>query len=123
MTRLSPVLAAGRTTAAAAARLCLCLRFRLGPIRRLLERSTDATTISATGNPRTIRSTTSIGTSAPGLWLSPPSSALAAAASSWLGPSAATGAAAAAPAGLSRTLLAAHEKASGIYATAYSNLL
>ena len=123
MSRLSPVLAAGRTTAAAR----LCLRFRLGPIRRLLERNTDATTCTAAtgGNPRTTRPTTStcIDTSAPGLWLSPPSSALAAAASSWLGPSAATGAAAAAPAGLSRTLLAAHEKASGIYATAYSNLL
>ena len=122
MTRLSPVLAAGRTTAAAAARLCLCLRFRLGPIRRLLERSTDATTISATGNPRTIRSTTSIGTSAPGLWLSPPSSASATPASSWLGSSAATGSSAA-PAGRSRTLLTAHEKAPGGYATAYSNLL
>ena len=108
MSRLSPVLAAGRTAAAAAARLCLRLCFRLGPIRRLLERSADATTIAATGNPRTTRPTTSIGTSPPGLSVFPPSSASAAAASSWLGSSAATGAAAA-PAGRSRTPLAAHE--------------
>ena len=115
MSRLSPVLATGSMTgrtAAAAARFRL--RFRLGPIRRLLERSTDASTstTAAGGTPRAINTSTSnIGTSAPGLSISPPSSA-SAAASSWFGPSAAAGAAA--PAGRSRTLLTAHEKTSGM---------
>ena len=112
MSRLSPVLATGRTTALAVARLCLCLRFRLSSFRRLLEWSTDATT-AAVGTPRATTATTSpcIGTSAPGLSTLPPSSA-SPAASSWFGPSAATGAAA--PAGRSRTLLTAHEKTSGM---------
>ena len=114
MSRLSPVLATGSMTgrtAAAAARFRL--RFRLGPIRRLLERSTDASTstTAAGGTPRAINTSTSnIGTSAPGLSISPPSSASAAASCSWFGPSAAAGAAA--PAGRSRTLLTAHEKTS-----------